>query len=427
MIYETTETIEDKIDRLYEEKIIKQRKDYRTRKEESVYNKYKNFEPVLIKTQDSIIKDVNNTIPSSLLKTVDEYQKDGKISHKKIRIKKIRKKKIVLTPKTSSKPKKRNLGKKVYLEENGDLIGVIYSLIYNEYNDEVIGYEIKDKNSDAILQLPIDQFIEDKKGLILTPRWYIDAVKTIERIEFKERITPELAYLSSRIKKEEMNSFLNSINPEIIIDINACVKLRETLRHSMMVYEEQKERLNNEILDIIKKRVADGISRHEFSEEIMDKRRRIKILDLLITRCMDLIKRLDNTIIGRLGLEKYDMSVKMMDTKDEADSNYTERSRTSTMEDADETKQYNKSLSLHHKQESLTSMIAELLEDKIVEDIKRQLIKNQLSSYDRVNAYGEMQRQEDDKDAYIRMLENELKQKKETIKHLQEELTKIIE
>jgi|GEM_PF-1927608 len=422
MTHNTTENIEEKIDRLYEEKIIKQRREKTT---------YKDYEPTRLKNIGAYISnlDVNNSENQEqtlFLKNIHEALTEPSSKNKKTRIKHIRKKHSSKTNRIIKWQKKRNLGKPVYLEETGEKIGFIQSLIYNENSDEIIGYDVKDEDSNTSLRIPIDQFIEDKRGLILTPRWYIDTVKTIERIEFKERVTPELTYLpSSKISDDDKNSFLMSIDPEIIHYIKEGKRLRKTLLFNLHVYNEQREQLNNELLDIIKKRVVEDINRRVFSEEVMDKRRRIKILDNLIKRCTDLLNRLDSTIIGRLSKEEY-IAKKSDKTDDIKQSCKTESEDKNDNLTNNEIKQYSKPASLHHKQESLTSMIAELLEDKILEDIKKQLIKNQLSSYDRINAYGEMQRQEDDKDAYIKMLENELKQKRETIKHLQEELTRII-
>ncbi|MCX6668179.1 MAG: PRC-barrel domain-containing protein, partial [Euryarchaeota archaeon] len=90
--------------------------------------------------------------------------------------------------------KKDMKGKPVYLEDTGEKLGTVFDAIYDKENS-LVGYKIKDNKSDAVLSFSIDQFDEDKNGLIFVPSWYMQAVKNIEKFEFKDRISPELTSL----------------------------------------------------------------------------------------------------------------------------------------------------------------------------------------------------------------------------------------
>ncbi len=301
----------------------------------------------------------------------------------------------------------------VYLEETGERLGVVYSVIFDE-NNHVAGYEIKDNSSDAVLQFPIEQFTEDKRGLFLAPRWYVNAVKTIEKFEFKERASPELVHLfSEKIYAESNPVLFKEFDPEFTTCVQESKSLRELLRNQLLVYEQQRQKVNEALMDLTKKRLIEDIDRSSFSEAVMELRRKVKLLDITSTRCTELLQRLDATIFGKM-------------SKNPPPAIQSER-RLPPLEHAKDSPVQERDLypaSLDQKQASLTAIIAEFIEDKLTEDIKKQLIKNQLSSFEKINAYGEMQKQQESKEICIQTLQTELQQKNEMIKRLQEELLK---
>jgi hypothetical protein len=54
-------------------------------------------------------------------------------------------------------------------------------------------------------------------------------------------------------------------------------------------------------MDLTEKRLIKDIDRRQFSEDVMQHRRKVNVLDLNISKCKSLIDRLDNTSFGVLG------------------------------------------------------------------------------------------------------------------------------
>jgi len=81
--------------------------------------------------------------------------------------------------------KRDMVGKPVFLEDTGEKLGTVFDIIYDGEKN-LVGYKIKDIKSDAVLSFQIDQFDEDKNGLIFLPSWYTKSLKNIA--EFYEHL-----------------------------------------------------------------------------------------------------------------------------------------------------------------------------------------------------------------------------------------------
>lgn len=121
-------------------------------------------------------------------------------------------------------------GKSVFLEDTGEKLGVVFDEVLDGEKN-LIGYKIKDSKSDSILSFPLDQFDEDKSGLIFVPSWYTKGLKTIEQLEFKDRITPELMWLitDNTISIEELYNIFIKHDDKIASYIQEAAALKEIL------------------------------------------------------------------------------------------------------------------------------------------------------------------------------------------------------
>lgn len=193
-------------------------------------------------------------------------------------------------------------GKPVFLEDTGEKLGIVFDFVYDKDN-KVIGYKIKDESSDSLLTFPIEQFDHSKEGLIFIPSWYTNALKIIERLEFKDKISPELTALLS--EDEEANKELYDIFVKYDEDMVKCIddarSLREMLERRLRLLEKQRLALKNELMDLTERRLIKDIDRKQFSEDVMKHRRKVNILDLNIRKCKELINRLEKTSFGVLG------------------------------------------------------------------------------------------------------------------------------
>jgi hypothetical protein len=209
-----------------------------------------------------------------------------------------------------SKEKKKTFIKKdlknkpVYLEDTGEKLGFVFDTIYDK-DKNIVGFKIKDEKSDAVLSFPLEQFDYTNEGVIFIPGWYTNSVKIIEKLEFKDKISPELTALISddEVSNEELYDIFVKHDDEMVNYIDDAKSLRELLTNRLGVLERQRLALKDDLMDLTEKRLIKDIDRREFSEDVLKHRRKVNILDINISKCKDLIKRLDNTSFGLLGKE----------------------------------------------------------------------------------------------------------------------------
>lgn len=198
--------------------------------------------------------------------------------------------------------KKDMKDKPVYLEDTGEKLGTVFDSIYDK-DDNLIGYKIKDYKSDAVLSFPSEQFDTNKDGLIFIPGWYTNSVKKIEKLEFKDKVSPDLTALLSddAIANEELYEIFVKHDDEMADYIENAISLKEMINNRLRLLEKQRLSTKNDLMDLTERRLIKDIDRREFSEEILRHRRKVNILDINIKKCKDLLKRLENTSFGVLG------------------------------------------------------------------------------------------------------------------------------
>ena len=161
------------------------------------------------------------------------------------------------TDKQWSKNKKKKLlakdmkGKPVYLEDTGEKLGTVFDMMYDADNNH-IGYKIKDKRTDSVLSFPIEQFDVAKDGLIFIQGWYTTAIKTIEQLEFKENVSPELTTLISddAISNEELYNIFVKHDDEMVNYIEEAISLKELLNQRLDALEKQRLALKDNLMDL---------------------------------------------------------------------------------------------------------------------------------------------------------------------------------
>ena len=197
--------------------------------------------------------------------------------------------------------KKDMKGKPVFLEDTGEKIGNVFDSIYDKKGD-LVGYKIKDNKSESILSFSLDQFGEDKGGLIFVPSWYTKGVKTIEKLEFKDRISPELTWLlkDHTITEEELYNIFVKHDDIIANYMKESAALRELISSRLKILERERLTLKEDLMDLTEKRLIKDIDRRKFSEVVMQHRRKVTVLDVNIKKCKELLERLDHTSFGIL-------------------------------------------------------------------------------------------------------------------------------
>jgi len=192
--------------------------------------------------------------------------------------------------------------KPVYLEDTGEKIGIVFETIFDS-EKKISGYKIKDGKSETILSFPQEQFIEDKNGLIFTPGWFNKSLKIVEKLEFKDRISPELTALltDDTVSNNEIYNIFVKHDDEMADFIDEAISLREIIKNKLDIFERKRYSLKDDLMDLTEKRLINDIDRRDFSEQVLRHRRKVNILDVNINKCKEILKRLDNTSFGILG------------------------------------------------------------------------------------------------------------------------------
>ena len=196
---------------------------------------------------------------------------------------------------------KKMIGKPVFLEDTGEKLGVVFDSVIDS-DKHLLGYKVQDAKSDAILSFPLEQFEEDKNGLIFIPSWYSKGIKTVEKLEFKDRITPELMWLidDKTLTTEEIYRIFSRFDDSLIHYVDEAVSLREQLLQRLTILEKERLGLKASLMDLTEKRLIKDIDRRQFSDIVMEHRRKVIVLDGNLKKCKDLLDRLQKTSFGAL-------------------------------------------------------------------------------------------------------------------------------
>ena len=283
-------------------------------------------------------------------------------------------------------------GKTVYLEDTGEKLGIISDTI-NDNKGKLLGLKIKtnekkltwfnkyDLDNSGELSFPVNQFYLDKRGIIFLPSWYINAKKSIDEIELYEKTSPDFFNLvTDNGFDEELYILLTKQDDKFAEYVKESISLRKLFNSQIKLISDHRKKLIDELSDIMKKRLIEEIDRRKFSEIVSKTRRKVNILDLNIGKCKKLLNRLDKTSFGKI-TKNINYQFKNKDTQ-KLKSNYKLMN---------EDKKSN-NLDYNDNNPPLTEIIAYFLEEKIIEDIKNQLIKNQFISDDKSDVYDRIQK-----------------------------------
>jgi len=316
------------------------------------------------------------------------------------------------------------IGKPVFMEDNGEKIGVISDL---RHDNGVLKYGIKNIKTDAELFYPADQFSEYNKALIFTPTWLNKAEEVINQLEFKGKVSPEITnLLADEEINEEMLNLFNEEYQDFKDYIIEAKSIKKTLNKQINFLENRRNNLNDELIKFVKERLIEDIDRKTFSEKVTNLRNQVKILDVNIDKARNLLKRLQKSPFGKIYGDDKDVFEKeqepvfdagkidyLDDYKIKMENKVLPEIKTDTPENkfVEEVKKQ-KTEKIKTKKEEFNDKI---LDDKLVEDFKKEKIKNNKQLTDFENNIKD-----------IKQLAKKLSKQESEIKHLHDELEKSI-
>ncbi|TET91481.1 MAG: zinc ribbon domain-containing protein [Methanomassiliicoccales archaeon] len=188
------------------------------------------------------------------------------------------------------------IGKEVYFEDTGEKLGIVFDAVRGR-DGEVVGYNIKDENSEAMMDFPVERFEENARGLIFRPLWYTEAKELISQLEFQPSIIPELTemVLDGDMSKESLYEVMAHSHPNLKRFVDEAITLREVLRIKLEALEISGLGLRNEVGELAEKRLLGENKRRDFARALLALRRKTRIVNISIKRCRELLLRLDRS------------------------------------------------------------------------------------------------------------------------------------
>lgn len=180
-------------------------------------------------------------------------------------------------------------GKPVYFEDTGEKIGIVASVITNDQG-KTVGYEIKDVKSDTTVHFPVEAFRQSDGGLIFTPLWYSQAKEIVNELEFREKTLHELKdiLLAGAVSREKIYGIVTKTHPEIKKIIDEGIMLQESLIARLNDLELERIKVRKNLTRLTEKRLLKEIGRRDFAREVLEARKKIRIIEANIKRCKEL-------------------------------------------------------------------------------------------------------------------------------------------
>ncbi len=193
------------------------------------------------------------------------------------------------------------VGKSVFLEETGERLGTVLETLVDAQH-QLTGYKVKDDSSGTVLSFPHDQFEARSDGLVLVPGWYVSGLKTVDVLEFKDRITPELRVLLTdrTVTIEEAYRIFVQHDDALAHHIDESRILLGQVTQRLEALEKERKGLKEALLDLTEQRLINDIDRRTFSGLVLEHRRKAAVIDFNIKKCTDLLDRLGKTSVGML-------------------------------------------------------------------------------------------------------------------------------
>jgi hypothetical protein len=191
------------------------------------------------------------------------------------------------------KARKRIVGREAYLEESGELLGIVTEEVLSG-EGKPLGYRIADKETATAIYIPIEQAVVTRRGIIVQPLWYVEAKRFIRKLELQESLVPGIREFS-KSTKDDLIEFLTKHDPSFVSVVEETLGLKNTLQAKLEFFETQAKNVREEIIKETSIQLARGKPRKEFASKMNTLRKRIKIIEANIDKCKELTLRLESS------------------------------------------------------------------------------------------------------------------------------------
>ncbi|MGC9060469.1 MAG: PRC-barrel domain-containing protein [Thermoplasmata archaeon] len=198
--------------------------------------------------------------------------------------------------------KRKIVGLPVYLEENGEVLGKVSDIVEAK-DGKILSYVLE--NEVSSFQIPVENVLVTKRGLIYIPSWYTDADKFIRTLEIQEALTPEvfMVLAEENVPKEQMKKILDKATPETKHVIQEGLQLLEATQRKLAGFKKESARIYSLISEMTEKRVLGVIDRMEFAKNILELKRKAQIVEASMRKASEIISRLESSALLRVARE----------------------------------------------------------------------------------------------------------------------------
>lgn len=195
--------------------------------------------------------------------------------------------------------KRKVIGLPVYLEENGEVLGVVSDIVEAK-DGKILSYVLE--NEVSTFQIPVENVLVTKRGLIFLPSWYANAEKFIKTLEIQEALLPEVFMLlgEENVPKEQIKAILDKASPETKRVLEEGLQLYDSINKKMAGFKKESAKIYSMISELTEKRVLGVIERREFASTILELKRKAQILEASMKRANEILKRLESSALLRI-------------------------------------------------------------------------------------------------------------------------------
>lgn len=195
--------------------------------------------------------------------------------------------------------KRKVVGLPVYLEENGEVLGVVSDIVEAK-DGKILSYVLE--NEVSTFQIPVENVVVTKRGLIFIPSWYASAEKFIKTLEIQEALMPEvfMVLAEENVPKEQIKGVLDKASPETKRIIQEGLQLYESINKKIAGFKKESAKIYSMISEMTEKRVMGVIDRREFASNILELKRKAQILEASMKKANEILSRLESSALLRV-------------------------------------------------------------------------------------------------------------------------------
>ncbi|HLF06121.1 MAG TPA: PRC-barrel domain-containing protein [Thermoplasmata archaeon] len=184
------------------------------------------------------------------------------------------------------------VGKPVFLEEDGERIGVVRDVKFDD-RGEAVEYLIDIDGK--VTGIPKDSVMERADGIVIEPLWFIDAKRFIRDLEVEARrlaVDSDLILKAGPMKRAEMLRLLSQ-KADVAPMIEKAAIVQKVLLDRLHMFQEEKNKIGLDLITLEQKRIMEEIDRREFLHALIDLRRKAKIAGVMIENCVVLLQKMN--------------------------------------------------------------------------------------------------------------------------------------